>query len=120
MRVLRVLTRPNLGGPTRQAIALWHAHARLGVQTLLATGAVDRTEPMLSPADGGVPALAFDAALAAGELASGWVQVPGLVRGAAPFGDRRARAALRALMRSLRPDVVHTHTSKAGLVGRRA
>ena len=30
LRVLRVLTRPNLGGPTRQAIALWHAHAAQG------------------------------------------------------------------------------------------
>src|SRR5436190_21703078 len=75
---------------------------------------------MLSPADGGVPVLSLDAAIAAGENACGWVQIPALVRGPAPLGDRRARSALRALMRSLQPDVVHTHTSKAGFVGRRA
>ena len=38
MRVMRVLTRPNVGGPTMQAIALWHAHRELGARTVLAVG----------------------------------------------------------------------------------
>ena len=120
MRVMRVLTRPNLGGPTRQAIALWHAHRDLGVSTLLVTGAVDATEAMLSPAAHGVPALTMPEAIAAGEGACGWLEVPALVRGVAPWRDRVARAALRRLLATLRPDVVHTHTSKAGWLGRTA
>ncbi len=117
---MRLLTRPNLGGPTRQAIALWHAHRALGVETLLVTGCVDSTEASLSPADEGVPRLPWQAALAAGRAATGWVEVPELVRGFAPFADRAARRALRQLLDSYRPEVVHTHTSKAGWVGRRA
>ena len=117
---MRVLTRPNLGGPTRQAIALWHAQAALGVRTLLVTGTVDASETLLSPEAHGVPELALPAALAMGEQAVGWVVLPGLERGFAPLGDRRARAAQLALLRRHRPDVVHTHTSKAGWLGRSA
>lgn len=41
-------------------------------------------------------------------------------RGPSPTGDRRARRALRDLIRDLSPDVVHTHSTKAGLLGRTA
>ena len=85
MRVLRILTRPNLGGPTRQAVALWHAHRELGVPTLLVTGRVDATESTLSPADAGVPVLEVATALQRGPDASGWVEVPELGRGLSPF-----------------------------------
>lgn len=120
MRVMRVLTRPNLGGPTRQAIALWHAHRALGVPTLLVTGAVDAGEAPLSPAVHGVPALSFDEALAAGPSATGWVELRALGQRAAWLADRRAVHALDRLLAAHRPDVMHTHTSKAGWLGRRA
>ncbi|MBM4061019.1 MAG: glycosyltransferase family 4 protein [Planctomycetes bacterium] len=120
MRVMRVLTRPNLGGPTRQAVALWHAHEALGVATLLVTGQVDRSEAELSPAAAGVPAVGLDEALAAGVQARGFVPLPALRRGFSPFGDRAASRDLARLLRTFRPDVVHTHTSKAGWLGRRA
>ena len=114
LRVLRVLTRPNLGGPTRQAIALWHAHRDQGVETLLVTGEVDDQETTLSPADHGVPTASLT------RLGPGWLQLAPLRRSVAPLADLRARGALRRLMRAYRPDVVHTHTSKAGAIGRRA
>lgn len=121
LRVVRVLTRPNLGGPTRQLIALWHAHRALGVRTLLVTGRVDAAaEAMLSPADGGVPALSWAAALAAGPAAEGWLELPTLQRGIAPWADLRAGAQLRRLLAVVKPQVVHTHTSKAGWLGRAA
>jgi glycosyltransferase involved in cell wall biosynthesis len=120
VRVMRILTRPNLGGPTRQAIALWSALAERDVTTLLVTGRVDGSESQLSPEAAGVPRLRLDAALATGPAAHGWVELPDLRRGVAPFRDRRAGAAVRALLAAHRPDVVHTHTSKAGWVGRRA
>lgn len=114
LRLLRVLTRPNLGGPTRQAIALWHAHAALGVETLLVTGTVGPEEVQLSPAAHGVPMAPSDG------NGPGWLQLPCLQRGIAVMGDLRARRALRGLMRTFRPDVVHSHTSKAGYIARRA
>lgn len=114
MKILRILTRPNLGGPTRQAIALWHAHQAQSVETLLVTGVVGDEEVELSPAEHGVPVVTR------AQLRSGWLALPMLRRGLDPLGDRRARTALRELIRAYRPDVVHTHTSKAGWVGRRA
>lgn len=114
LRVLRVLTRPNLGGPTRQAIALWHSHRAQGVETLLVAGAVGEGEVKLSPDDHGVPR-------ATGERpAAGWLELPELARGVDPLRDVRAQRRLRRLVRAFRPHVVHTHTSKAGAVGRRA
>lgn len=116
---MRVLTRPNEGGPTRQAIALWHAMAARGVATLLVTGAVGRGEQELRPDAHGVPAVDLAAALA-GAPQGGWLELPELRRGFAPWSDLAATRRLRQLARAWRPDVVHTHTSKAGWLGRRA
>jgi len=46
------------------------------------------------------------------------ITVPHLVRPIAPIADLRAVRALERLFRSRRFDVVHTHSSKAGVVGR--
>ena len=46
--------------------------------------------------------------------------VPELVRQVSPVTDLRATAALTRVFRELRPDVVHTNSSKAGIVGRMA
>jgi len=43
---------------------------------------------------------------------------PGLIRAIAPLQDLRAAAALWRLFKKEKPDIVHTHTSKAGLLGR--
>ena len=43
-----------------------------------------------------------------------------MVREVSPWKDRVHTSALTKLMRELRPDVVHTHSSKAGALGRRA
>jgi glycosyltransferase involved in cell wall biosynthesis len=44
--------------------------------------------------------------------------VVGLGREIAPLSDVRALAGLHRLMRAWRPAIVHTHTAKAGLLGR--
>jgi len=44
----------------------------------------------------------------------------GLGREIAPLQDLRALAGLRRLVRAWRPHIVHTHTAKAGLLGRLA
>jgi glycosyltransferase involved in cell wall biosynthesis len=48
------------------------------------------------------------------------IPVPSLVRPVAPISDLRALMSLRAAVRSFRPHVVHTHSSKAGILGRLA
>jgi glycosyltransferase involved in cell wall biosynthesis len=48
------------------------------------------------------------------------VEIEGLVREVSPARDVAAALALWRLFRRLRPAIVHTHTSKAGFVGRLA
>lgn len=47
-------------------------------------------------------------------------QVPSLVREIRPLADLRALLALALLLRRLKPAIVHTHSSKAGILGRLA
>jgi glycosyltransferase involved in cell wall biosynthesis len=47
-------------------------------------------------------------------------QIPSLVRELHPWSDLRALLALAWLLRRLKPSIVHTHSSKAGIVGRLA
>ncbi len=48
------------------------------------------------------------------------IETPNLVREISVFKDRRCLRDLRKLMRDWKPDVVHTHSSKAGILGRMA
>lgn len=48
------------------------------------------------------------------------IRLPALRREINPRADAAALVGLRRLLRSLRPDIVHTHTSKAGILGRAA
>lgn len=106
MRVVRVITRLNRGGPLRQLEALVPGLARLGVEGPVLTGEVPPGE------DDGTADLARHGV----EI----VRVPGLVRRISPWHDARASRWLRRYLADARPDVVHTHTSKAGALGRRA
>lgn len=109
MRIARVLTRLNLGGPARQVMASDPLLMERGHRVRVFAG-----EP--EPGEGSL----------AEELRSAGVEVipvPGLVRGVGPgslAGDLRARRFLRAELASFVPDVVHTHAAKAGAIGRRA
>lgn len=106
MRVVRVITRLNRGGPLRQLEALVPGLARLGVKGPVLTGEVPPGE------DDGTADLARHGV----EI----VRVPGLVRRISPWHDGRASRWLRRYLADARPDVVHTHTSKAGALARRA
>src|SRR5260221_13368540 len=48
------------------------------------------------------------------------VRVRGLGRSPDPTGDVRALAAIRHEIRAFRPDIIHTHMAKAGVLGRTA
>ena len=47
-------------------------------------------------------------------------QVPTMVRSLRPWRDLRALVSLTVLLRTLKPTIVHTHSSKAGVLGRLA
>lgn len=47
-----------------------------------------------------------------------YYQVPSLVRQIGPLTDLRALTALTSLLSRLKPTIVHTHSSKAGILGR--
>jgi glycosyltransferase involved in cell wall biosynthesis len=49
-----------------------------------------------------------------------FIELPELIRAVNPWMDFRARRYLAMEFRRLRPDVVHTHSSKAGILGRLA
>ena len=48
------------------------------------------------------------------------IETPNLVRQISPLRDRRCLTDLKRLIAALNPDVVHTHSSKAGILGRMA
>lgn len=106
MRIARILTRLNLGGPARQALASDPLLAERGHVLRLWTG-------VSGPGEGDL----FDEFHARGLDVR---RVPGLAPGVHPGGDLRAWRVLRRELAEFGPDVVHTHTAKAGALGRRA
>lgn len=102
----RVIARLNIGGPAQQAITLTAALNGGDFRSVLFAGREDPREGSL-----------WRAAEAAGVSP---VRVPGLSRAIRPAADLLALAALTRHFRRLRPDLVHTHTAKAGTLGRLA
>jgi len=103
IRVLLVITRLELGGAQRVVLHTARNLDRERFAVALAWG----------PGD-----LLDDEAAAIADLDH--YPVDSLVRNIAPISDFRALASLRAAIRSFRPTVVHTHSSKAGILGRLA
>ncbi len=46
------------------------------------------------------------------------IETPNMVREVSPLKDFKCRRDLRTIIREWKPDVVHTHSSKAGILGR--
>lgn len=104
--MLRVIARLNVGGPALHVTYLSRGLAERGYETTLVAGDVARGEE----------SMAFVAEGAGVHV----VRLPGLSRELAPLRDAVAAWRLARIIRSVRPDVVHTHTAKAGAVGRAA
>src|SRR6184192_1669273 len=103
MRVLRIIARLNVGGPARHVVWLTEALAQEGFETLLVTGSVPPGEDDMSgfaAAHGVTPHV-----------------IPSMSRELSPR-DVVTIWKLWRLMVRFRPDVVHTHTAKAGAAGR--
>ena len=94
LRVLRVLTRPNVGGPMRQAVALWHEHHRLGLRPLLVVGRCGPGEAGVDLASTGIPRLALEDVQRHGPDAQGLLELSALRRRVHPRRDFEAARAL--------------------------
>lgn len=103
LRVLRVIARMNVGGPARQVSVLVGGLDPAVFEHRLLVGAVGPDE-------------ADDLLLRGVDVPHG--RVRGLGRAPSPVDDIRALRTLFAEVRRFRPHVVHTHTAKAGVLGR--
>ena len=106
LRIVRVITRLNIGGPSIQAIGLTTALEPFGYETRLLHGRLGAGEGDMSYL---LPPGAANAEY-----------IPSLRRPIAPLDDVRTLVRLYRELRSLRPAIVHTHMAKAGLLGRLA
>jgi glycosyltransferase involved in cell wall biosynthesis len=104
LKILRVIARLNVGGPARHVVILDRGLRARGHDTLLVHGTVDEGEASLEH-------LASDAHLRS-------LKVPSLGRRVSPLSDVRALLGIIRAVFHESPDVVHTHTAKAGALGR--
>lgn len=104
-KVLRILNRFNLGGPTYNAAYLTR-YLSNDFETLLVGGANDPSE---KNSEYIVRQLGVDPLI-----------IPSMRREISPVADYDAFHKLRDVIRKFKPDIVHTHASKAGALGRHA
>jgi len=106
VKVLRVIARLNMGGPALHVAYLTAGLRERGYDTTLVAGTLARGEDSM--------------AFVAHDLDVPVVTIPELGREISPVRDLVATVRLAGLIRRERPQIVHTHTAKAGTVGRLA
>src|SRR5438445_10316051 len=106
VRILRVIARLNMGGPALHVAYLTDGLKKRGYETTLVAGTLARGEDSM--------------AFVADELGVHVEPLPELSREISPLKDVRAAFRLARLIRRERPQILHTHTAKAGAVGRLA
>jgi len=101
MRVLHVIARLNVGGTARYITQLANELPKHGVETFVATGFVQGAE-------------VEDPSAQSIEV----IRIPALGRSISPIKDRLARRQLEKIIADIKPDIIHTHTFKAGYITR--
>ncbi len=105
IRVLRIINRFNIGGPTYNA-------------TFLTKFLSDDFETILI---GGLPeADESDSLHIPQEYGINPILIPELKRTPNPIDDRKAYKRIKQIIKEFKPHIVHTHASKAGALGRKA
>jgi len=104
VKILRVIARLNVGGPARHVVLLDRGLRGRGHETRLVHGS-------LAPFEASLEHLAVEAGLPT-------TRIRELGRRISPVSDVRAFAQLARLVFREAPDVIHTHTAKAGTLGR--
>lgn len=106
LRILHLIARLNVGGAALHVIELAAQQRLRGHDVVVAAGRLAAGEESM--------------AYRAEELAVPVLRVPFLQRELSLVADGRAIAAIRRLLLAHRPDILHTHTAKAGGAGRLA
>src|SRR6266567_4591176 len=105
MRVTHVITRLIIGGAQENTVAsVLGLRTKPGLEVRLLSGPTSGPEGSLEPRCAQAPGLL--------------TVVPALVRPMHVWKDILALAQLTRIFRQQRPDLVHTHSSKAGILGR--
>ena len=104
MHICHIITRLIIGGAQENTVLSCRGLVERGHRVTLIAG----------PETGPEGSLWDQAERSGAEL----VTVANLRRAVRPAAEWRARHELAAILRRLRPDVVHTHSSKAGILGR--
>lgn len=99
MRVLHVIARLNVGGTARYITQLANELPKHGIETFVATGFVQGAE-------------VEDPSTQSIDL----IRVPSMGRSIRPIKDHLARKQLDKIIAEIKPDIIHTHTFKAGYV----
>lgn len=104
VRIVHVITRLIVGGAQENTILTCEGLRQRGHDVTLITG------PTVGP----------EGSLVERARGGGYrfVEIPEMIRSINPWLDARARRYLEINYRELEPDVVHTHSSKAGILGR--
>lgn len=106
IRVMNIISRLNIGGISPYLIPLTAQLRALGYDSQLVSGAIGKSE-------GDMTYLAERDRVAP-------ISVPSLGREISPLRDMATVRELWRLLRREKPDIVHTHTAKAGFAGRLA
>ena len=101
MRVLHVIARLNVGGTARYITRLAEELPKHKIETFVATGFVQGSEQE----DPSAKNLKV-------------IRIPSLGRQINPIKDHFAFKQLLEVIKEVKPDIVHTHTFKAGYIGR--
>jgi glycosyltransferase involved in cell wall biosynthesis len=105
IRILRIIARMNVGGPAWQVSVLTRGLDEHRFESRLVVGDVGEGEAdFIALRDPELPVL----------------KIPALGRSVRFGDDLRAFVAIRRAILDYRPDIVHTHTAKAGVLGRLA
>jgi glycosyltransferase involved in cell wall biosynthesis len=106
IRILRVIARLNMGGPALHVAYLSAGLRERGYGTTLVAGSLARGEESM--------------AFVAQELGVPVIRLNALKRDISPLRDALSVVRLASLIRHQRPHILHTHTAKAGAIGRLA
>jgi len=99
MRVLHVIARLNVGGTARYITQLANELPKYGIETFVATGYVQDAE-------------VEDESAQSIDL----IRIKSMGRSISPIKDHLARMQLDKIIAQVKPDIIHTHTFKAGYV----
>ena len=104
-KILRIHNRLIVGGPSHN-VTLLSAYLSPEFETKLLVGKKDRDEK--------------DATYIADQLGLVPVEIADMRRSILPFNDILAYFKIKKIIKEFKPDIVHTHASKSGAIGRLA